>query len=275
MKINVKQYVAERKAELIKTIGALDRPPRILIMQIGDNPASNSYIKGKIKDCQEVGISADLFKFNDTAALLSFVSTTDVIKQYEGIILQEPSGLNPTERAYVMERIGKDRDIDGFIADSPFDPCTPKGIMNILLNFYSENLRGETVCIIGRGELVGKPLANMLIEKGATVISCNSKTKNLENLLAESDIVITAAGCRNLLTADMFPANKEVYIIDAGIDFDDEGKICGDCDKELYTHEKIFVTTVPGGVGLTTRVELLENAVIAAHRFKLKEEEDW
>lgn len=255
MTLDIKQYIADEKAKL-KQQGVFGlKKPSLLILQRGDNPASNSYIKGKIKDGQEVGVIVDLFKTN------GFCQTLDVLsylgKKYDGIILQEPSGFDETERAEILSLISDKQDVDGFKKTSPHTPCTPAAIMDIISHFYRWELRGKTVVVVGRGELVGKPLVPMLVEEGATVISCNSKTEPLSDYTKMGDIVITATGVPKLITRDML--KDGAFVIDAGIAFDENGKMCGDCDKAMYDDETISITPVPGGVGLATRLQLMKN----------------
>lgn len=263
MIVDVKSYVKEKKEKLKECLKRLENKHlSLLILQNGNNPASNKYINGKIKDGEELGISVDLIKVNRGEDIRSsFLAMKDILmksgREYTSIILQEPSGFNEQQKEILLSLIEKNQDVDGFRKDSCFQPCTPAGIMGIIDHFYAENLDGVTVVVVGRGELVGKPLIPLLIEKGATVINCNSKTHPLADYTKIGDIVVTATGKPNLITKDML--KKGAFVIDAGIAFDENGKLCGDCSKELYEDEDILVTPVPGGVGLTTRLQLMEN----------------
>lgn len=260
MKINIKNYVTREQEELKKHLD-LHYPPKLLILQLGDDAASNSYIKGKMNDAKECGIIATLFKTDSYREMLSFVSSNH--SNYDGFILQEPNGLTKTERQGIYKCFTPSQDVDGFKKDSKHSPCTPKGIMDVIAEFYpKEDLHGETAVVIGRGELVGAPLVPMLIEKGCTVISCNSKTKNLKELTKMADIVITAVGKQNLVTREML--RDGAFVLDAGIAFDENGKLCGDCDKKLYDDPQIAISTVPGGIGLTTRLALMKNVYSSA-----------
>ena len=154
-----------------------------------------------------------------------------------------------------LKMIGKYKDVDGFRLDSNHLPCTPKGIMMILNKFYKKS--AGVVTVVGRGELVGKPLIPILVKDGWTVLCANSHTPDLKALTSMSDVVVTATGCRNLIKRDML--KDGAFVIDAGITFDENGKLCGDCDKSMYDDETVQITTVPGGVGLTTRYALLTN----------------
>ena len=269
MRIDIKTWVATEKAFLAKKVSEMKRAPKLLIIQVGDDPASNSYIKGKMADAAECGIEATLFKTTNKKTIIPFLEQTG--DEYDGIILQEPSGLDRVEREKVLNLITPWQDVDGFRKDSAHEPCTPAGIMDIIFNHIFpgyQGLTGYKVAVIGRGELVGKPLVPMLIDKHATVFSCNSGTapEVLKDIIKTSDIIISATGQKNLITAEMLSKNL-TYIIDAGITVNDNGKLCGDWDKKIYDLPNVSVTTVPGGVGLTTRLALMKNVVNAAiHR---------
>ena len=260
MKINIKDWVQTKKEEIQKTTQNFTIPPRLLIMQIGDNPASNSYIKGKMKDAAECGIHADLYKTAEPWTAIQFLRES--VNRYDGIILQEPSGFTKENYNSFYRIISPTQDVDGFMKNSKHKQCTPQGIMDIIDTFYPDQyLRDNIAVVIGRGELVGKPLAAMLIEKGLTVISCNSQTPNIAEFTKKADIVISAVGKEKLVTRDML--KDGAFVIDAGITFDENGKLCGDCDKAMYNDDTIAITTVPGGVGLTTRLSLMQNTMAA------------
>ena len=266
-KLDIKQYVKDRKAEIKRRVALHPGQPSLLILQRGNNPASNSYIKGKLADGAETDIRVDLFKTEDVKQLIWLLR--EIGPDYSGIIIQEPSGLTNNERKLALSLIKDYQDVDGFKITSRHKACTPAGIMGIIDNFYKEDLRGKTIVVVGRGELVGKPLIPMLVEVGATVISCNSKTQPLKDYVQMGDIVISAAGVPNLITMDML--KDGAFVIDAGIYVDDKGKLHGDCDSALYTDiANVKVTPVPGGVGLTTRLQLMEN-VLEAHIMQNKE----
>lgn len=271
MILNIKDYVKTQKEKLAKKVSKLERPPHLLIIQIGNNAASNSYIKGKLNDALEIGIAADLYKFARPNEAIRCLVGNRMACRYDGIILQEPSGLSEKDRKDVLECISREQDVDGFRMDSKHLPCTPKGIMDILDNFYGD-IAGANIVVVGRGELVGKPLVPMLIDKQATVTSCNSKTENLQGIMEGADVIITAAGCRNLL-AELPDNGHEYFVIDAGINFDENGKLCGDCSKDLYDQKNVTITPVPGGVGLTTRLALMQNTLAIALE-NIEEERD-
>lgn len=260
MIINVRDYVTAQKEIIKNCIKDWEPAPSLLIIQIGDNPASNSYVKGKIKDCEEVGIKCKLEKHDEDWFYQNgnLSELQETILKYDGVIVQLPIE-NLLLKQEIYDMITPLQDVDGLIYDI-HKPCTPLGIMRLIQNHLKIDLIGKVVTVLGKGELVGKPLISMLMEEGATVISCNSKTKNLKKWTQAADIVIGATGVAGIITDDMISDNT--IIIDAGIAFI-EGKMCGDCNKDLYERERVKVTSVPGGVGLLTRLSLLENVVDA------------
>ena len=268
--IDVKKIVADKKEEIKKIVN--NYPPdtiKLSIIQVGDNPASNSYIKGKLKDCAEVGIVGDLHKLEENihpSKVLDLIKELNEDEICKGIIVQLPLPEQFTDewKQIIFNTISINKDVDGFRAESPFMPCTPKGILTIIDEVLEElevdTLNGAVACVIGRSEIVGKPMVNLLIDRGCTVISCNSHTKDLDKWLDESSIIITAVGKPNFLSFNNCVNWKNKIVIDVGINKNEEGKICGDCSSEFYDCMR-FITPVPNGVGLTTRLSLLENTV--------------
>ena len=263
MIINVRDYVAAQKEIIANRIKEWGIVPKLLIIQVGDNPASNSYIKGKIKDCEEVGIKCTLEK-HDTDWYYNkdnLRQLQEIILAYDGVIVQLPI-VDEDIKEKIYDMILPSQDVDGLIYDI-HKPCTPLGIMR-LIKHLDIDLKGKVVTVLGKGELVGKPLIQMLMNEGATVISCNSKTKDLNNWMKQSDIIVAAAGIPKLVTK--WSISGKTIIIDAGINFID-GKMCGDCDKQLYDSALVHITPVPGGVGLLTRLSLLENVIDATEDY--------
>lgn len=258
MRVNIKDWVVKEKESIKKSLEGKKNPPHLLVLQVGNEKDSNSYISGKWKDCQDTGIDITLVKISPRRAATEIRKyLAAFMHKYDGIILQEPSGLTENEKQAFLKMIGKHKDVDGFRVDSDYSPCTPEGIMRIIEIFYEGT--GNIVTVVGRGELVGKPLIPMLVDKGFTVLCANSRTPDLKALTSMSDIVVSATGVRNLITRDMLKDNA--FVIDAGITFDENGKIGGDCDKSIYDDETIQITTVPGGVGLMTRLMLVINTL--------------
>lgn len=229
------------------------------IVSVGDNPASQSYIKGKIKDCEYCGITYIHKRFREDApqvevadALWQMQSNRDI----SSIILQMPIPKNYEEN-YLLNIIPFWKDVDGFRQDSKFKPCTPEGIVYLLKKELGD-LTGKTALIIGRGKLVGKPLFDMLLEENCTVTMAHSKTKDLESLTQKGfDIIVCAVGKPKFLNLQLCNAK---IVVDVGVNRDENGKLCGDCwgftDR---WKDDMLVTHVPKGIGLMTRAMLIRH----------------
>lgn len=248
----IKSYVNERKQELKEKISKMECSPTLAIVQVGENEASNRYIRNKMKDCDEIGITAHTYFYpTETTEFELDDQLEHLVEFYDGVIVQLP--LPPHIRVKVAQAaIPKEKDVDGFRCDSLFKPATPLGIMNYL-DYCGFDFEGKEVMIIGRSNIVGKPLAEMMTDRDATVTLCHSHSK-LSNHLYSSDLIVSAVGKPGFLNC--YPIH--VPVVDVGINFVD-GKLVGDC----YNTEGRNVTPVPGGVGLLTRLALLENVVKA------------
>lgn len=267
IKISCKEYAANLKEELKELCEKSPRQRCLTVIQIGDDAASNSYVNGKRKDCEYVGIKFNHvhitdYKNLDESDLCQIIKELDKSEEVDGIIIQLPIPDKYNVKT-LQQFISPEKDVDGFRRDSLYNPCTPHGIID-WLEANDIDLRGKLVTVIGRSEIVGKPLVNMLIDKGATVISCNSKTQKdyMGSFMAMSDIVVSAIGKPKNFDYTWF--DDETIIIDVGINRDEDGKLCGDIDKEdvdNFFGELCYVTPVPGGVGLLTRVTLLKNVM--------------
>ena len=268
--IDVKAIVARKKEEIKATVQKYpENSIKLSIIQVGDNPASNAYVKGKLKDCAEVGIVGELHKFEEDVApvdIYKLVKKLNTDTNCRGIIVQLPLPKQFTKewQIDINDAIDMMKDVDGFKRGSVFTPCTPKGIMSILDDVCEQlevdTLAGNTACVIGRSAIVGKPTVDLLIDRGCTVISCNSHTKNLDKWLDQSSIIICAVGKKDFLSLKNNVHWENKVVIDVGINRDENGEICGDCSRELYNIIDT-ITPVPNGVGLMTRVSLLENVV--------------
>jgi methylenetetrahydrofolate dehydrogenase (NADP+)/methenyltetrahydrofolate cyclohydrolase len=251
---DIKEYTTLLKEQYKARIQILKEAPKLAIIQIGDIEASNRYIRNKVKDCKEVGIIADIYAYpNDITEFELDDEVSHLAEFYDGVIIQLPLPLHIREKV-AIDAIPVDKDVDGFNIESPFNPATPKGIMDYL-EYCNFNLEGKDVVIIGRSNIVGKPLARMMLDKNATVTICHSKSK-IQNHLDNCDLVVSAVGKLNFLDCSKINAP----IIDVGINFDKNGKITGDCYNTEYAKD---VTPVPGGVGLLTRAALLDNVIRA------------
>ena len=258
----MKNFVAANKQLLKEEIVNKDLHPTLAIVQVGDNPASNSYIKGKLKDCQEIGVEGRHIKLNENIDQTTLDNTLMFLgadPAISGIIVQLPI---PKHLHVNNDLIETWKDVDGFKTESPFIPCTPLGIY-LYLNERGVKYDGKNIVIIGRSEIVGKPMAKLLLDENATVTICHSHTKDISIYTKTADIIIVATGKRNLLTRDMIGDNKPI-VIDVGINRNEEGKLCGDCDYANLVNVCEYISPVPGGVGLLTRMALMSNVVKAA-----------
>ncbi|WP_338859936.1 bifunctional methylenetetrahydrofolate dehydrogenase/methenyltetrahydrofolate cyclohydrolase FolD [Mycetohabitans rhizoxinica] len=248
--------------------------PGLAVVLVGDNAASQVYVRNKIKACEDNGLHSVYDRYPaefSEADLLARIDALNRDPQIHGILVQLP--LPPHIDAHkVIEAIAPEKDVDGFhvanagalMTGKPlFRPCTPYGVMKM---FESERipLAGANAVVIGRSNIVGKPMAMLLIEAGATVTICNSKTRDLAAHTRSADIIVAATGKRNLLTADMVKPGATV--IDVGMNRDDEGKLCGDVDFAGVREVAGYITPVPGGVGPMTITMLLVNTIEAAER---------
>lgn len=279
MIINCKEI---REKEISKIKETYKGGCKVVFIQIGENPASNVYVRNKINLCKEVGIEVKHIQGDEETsqeALINSIKRFNLDKDIHGIMVQLPLPEHISEEA-VINAIAPEKDIDGFttinkgklmIGDKDaIIPCTPKGIMTIL-EYQGIDLNGKIVTIVGRSNIVGKPLAQLMINAGATVTVCNSKTDEitLNCLIAYSDIFISAIGKANHFNKNMFEFYRldNTIAIDVGINRDEEGKLCGDIDKELYEEFK-DVTSVPGGVGVMTVLEVIKNSIECYERSK-------
>jgi methylenetetrahydrofolate dehydrogenase (NADP+)/methenyltetrahydrofolate cyclohydrolase len=257
---NIKEYVKELKIQYKERIAILGDAPKLAIIQVGNVEASNRYIKNKVKDCEEVGIVADVYQYPEDITEHELCEAVRLDQEhYDGVIVQLPLPPHIREKA-VVAAIDPEKDVDGFHPDSPYVPATPGGIMKYL-RACEFDLTGKHVVIIGRSNIVGKPLAKLMIDADATVTLCHSKSK-IHNFIYNCDLIVTAVGKPYFLNC--YPIH--VPVIDVGINFDENGKLVGDC----FNTEGRDVTPVPGGVGLLTRCALLDNVIEAKARKCLK-----
>ena len=237
---------------------AMHRRPCLVIMQVGDNKASESYIKGKVKDGEEMGVDMVVKRYADTIAahaLREEIYKCNDDPNVDAVMLQLPIP-ERMDVGVLMDRINVAKDVDGFNTRSMCYPCTPLGIM-AFLNALGIEMEGKNAVVIGRSEIVGKPMADMLLSKNCTVTICHSRTpkEELEKRVADADIIIVAAGKRNLITKDM-KFKPSAVVMDVGINVDEDGHLHGDCEPDLPVR---FQSPVPGGVGLLTRLALFFN----------------
>ncbi|WP_195515583.1 bifunctional 5,10-methylenetetrahydrofolate dehydrogenase/5,10-methenyltetrahydrofolate cyclohydrolase [Paraclostridium bifermentans] len=259
----------------------------VAFIQVGDNPASNTYVRNKKKLCEEVGIEVEHYHLSENTTEEQLLATIDMLNRCSvitGILVQLPLPSHIDENK-VINAIDPNKDIDGFsdyhkgkLLNGDKDailPCTPKGIMTILKE-EGIDLKGKNVVVVGRSNIVGKPLTAAMINDSATVTCCNSKTDRefLTDLIFSSDIFISAIGKANYFNEKFFLDNRmlpeyleDTIAIDVGINKDENNKLCGDIDKELYPYFK-KVTSVPGGVGVMTTLTVVSNIVELFERNK-------
>lgn len=242
--------------------------PSVAVIQIGDNPASNSYIKRKETACNNVGVYFRLYKFDEGTPELTIINKIKELNNDEyvnGILVQLPLPEQYNEKRIVNSIINS-KDIDGLTdinvgrminGKKTLVPCTPLGIMK-MLEEYNVELAGKNVVIVGRGKLVGRPLITLMLAKDATVTVCHSKTTNLAEMTKLADVLVVACGVPKLITADM--VKDDVVVIDAGINRID-GKLCGDVDFDEVSKKASLITPVPKGVGPMTVAMLLQNII--------------
>ena len=251
-----------RKELLKKLIESKEHKPSLVVITVGDDEASKVYVRGKEKDCAEVGIDFKRFAFDETVTtntLCEVINGLNRDDDVDGVIVQLPIPEH-LDKGKILKSIAPEKDVDGFNSDM-FTPCTPKGVM-MLLKHYGIDVSGMNAVVVGRSEIVGKPMAKLLLNNDATVTVCHSKTKDLKQYTQNADLIVCAVGNRNTITADM--VKDGVIIVDVGINRNEEGKLCGDVDFEGMKDKCSYISPVPNGVGLMTRVALLENTYLAS-----------
>ena len=266
--------VAQRAAAL----KARGTTPGLAVVLVGDNPASQVYVRNKVKACEDSGLHSVLEKYEagmTEAALLARVQALNNDPAIHGILVQLPLPKH-IDAQKVIEAISPAKDVDGFHIASAgalmtgmpgFWPCTPYGCMKMLESLNDGkgyDLRGKHAVVIGRSNIVGKPMALMLLQKDATVTVCHSRTADLKAQTLQADVIVAAVGKRNVLTAGRVKPGG--VVIDVGMNRNDEGKLCGDVDFEGVKNVAGWITPVPGGVGPMTITMLLVNTLEAAER---------
>lgn len=265
MIIDCKSIAQDIKNKIKNIIAKADYAPVLLIYQIGDNPASNAYIRGKLRDCEEVKIKAKYIKLPEKTTedeLNKMILQNRIYEEADGIIVQLPLPKHINPKNII---IPDELDVDGFNFTSPFQPCTPLGVMKIF-DAIGYDLDGKNVLVCGQSDIVGRPLIDMLIKRHCNVISVNSSGSFMKcTALAMDmvDVIISAVGKRDFITP--LGLDRVEVCIDVGINYDENGKQHGDCADAVYGMEDIKVTPRIGGVGLMTRAMLLYNVCIAKY----------
>ncbi|EAI3228741.1 bifunctional methylenetetrahydrofolate dehydrogenase/methenyltetrahydrofolate cyclohydrolase FolD [Campylobacter coli] len=269
LSVKIKQELKE-KNKMLKENGV---ETCLAVILVGNDPASQTYVNSKAKACEECDIKSLVYRLDENTTqneLLALINTLNHDDSVHGILVQLPLPKH-ISKDLILESIISSKDVDGFHPinvgylnlglESGFLPCTPLGVMK-LLKTYDINLEGLDSVVIGASNIVGRPMATMLLNVGCTVSICHIKTKDLSAYTQKADLIIVAAGCVNLLRADM--VKEGAIIIDVGINRLENGKIVGDVDFEEVSKKASFITPVPGGVGPMTIAMLLENTVKSA-----------
>ena len=248
--------------------------PGLAVVLVGDNAASQVYVRNKVKACEDSGLHSVLEKYPESfteSELLARIAALNHDNRIHGILVQLPLPAH-IDAQKVIEAISPDKDVDGFHIASAgalmtgmpgFWPCTPYGCMKMLESIHYD-LKGKHAVVIGRSNIVGKPMAMMLLQQNATVTICHSGTQNLKAMTLQADVIVAAVGKRNVLTADM--VKPGAVVLDVGMNRNDEGKLCGDVDFVGVQQVASYITPVPGGVGPMTITMLLVNTLEAAER---------
>ena len=258
----------------VQALKARGITPGLAVILVGDNPASQVYVRNKVKGCEDCGFHSVLEKYDASMSeseLLARIAALNADPAIHGILVQLPVPKH-IDATKVIEAISPLKDVDGFHVASAgalmtgmpgFWPCTPYGCMKMLESIHYD-LRGKHAVVIGRSNIVGKPMALMLLQKNATVTICHSATPDLKAFTLQADVIVAAVGKRNVLTADM--VKPGAVVLDVGMNRNEAGKLCGDVDFEGVRQVASAITPVPGGVGPMTITMLLVNTLEAAER---------
>jgi len=271
--IDGKRISSEIKEELKKEVEEIvkigERAPGLAVVIVGENPASKVYVRSKVRTCESLGLYSEKYTLEEDVTeeeLLKLIEKLNEKEAIDGILVQLPLPKHIDEDK-VIEAIAPNKDVDGFspvnlgkliTGKCEFNPCTPYGIME-LLKRYEIELSGKDVVIVGRSNIVGKPLSIMMTNESATVTLCHSRTKDIKAKTLEADIVVVAVGIEKFLKEDMVKEGS--IVIDVGINRDSNGKLCGDVDFDQVSKKTKLITPVPGGVGPMTIAMLMKNTV--------------
>ena len=274
VRIDGKALAAKVKARAAEGAKDLPRKPGLAVILVGDNQASRVYVTGKEKDCAECGFQSFEHKLpaeTGQEELLALIDRLNRDEAVDGILVQLPlpKGLDEDQ---VLNAIRPDKDVDCFhpfnvgrlvIGDPVFLPCTPAGVMEMLKE-YDIPVAGKHCVVLGRSNIVGKPMGALLLQQSGTVTTCHSRTPDLASMTRQADILVSAVGRVGLVTADM--VKEGAVVIDVAMNRNAEGKLCGDVDYASVEPKASYITPVPGGVGPMTRAMLMENLLAAARR---------
>ena len=272
MLLDGRKVVADKIIELRERVNKLKKKPKLVIIRVGDDPASEKYVNNKVKRCKEVGIESEIIHLEESVESFKVafrIACLNMDEDVTGILLQLPLPKHLDEK-YLTSLIDPEKDVDGFTAENMGKlvlgengnvACTPSGIID-LLKYYKIEMEGKDVLIVNRSNIVGKPLAHLFLKENATVTIAHSKTSYLKDKIWQSDIVVFGVGIPNFVGAPHF--STKTTIVDVSINFDENGKMCGDVAKKDY--EEIIkkgcnITPVPNGVGQMTVLALIEQTI--------------
>ena len=268
---------AQLRTDVARRVTALKAKgvtPGLAVILVGENAASQVYVRNKVKSCTEAGMHSVLERYDASMSEADLLARIDALNHDDsihGILVQLPLPAH-IDANKVIEFISPAKDVDGFhiasagalmVGQPGFWPCTPYGCMK-MLESIGYPLRGKHAVVIGRSNIVGKPMAMMLLQQNATVTICHSATKDLKAMTLQADVIVAAVGKRNVLTADM--VKPGAVVLDVGMNRNDEGKLCGDVDYAGVSQVAGYITPVPGGVGPMTLTMLLVNTLDSAER---------
>lgn len=267
----VSQKVKEDVKEKVNLLQENGHKVTLAVIIVGNDPASRVYVNNKKKACEFVGIVSQEYALPEDVSqdeLIGLIETLNKEDSINGILVQLPLPKHLDQKV-VIEAISKFKDVDAFSYENVgrlmtgnyrFLPCTPSGIMK-LFKYYDINVAGKNCVVVGRSNIVGKPMAMLLLKEDATVTICHSKTRNLAEICRNADVLIAAVGKAKFISQDMI--KPEAIVIDVGMNRDENGKLCGDVDFENVKNKASFITKVPGGVGPMTIAQLMENTLEA------------
>ncbi len=272
IKIDGKALAAKVKARVAAEVAVLPRRPGLAVVLVGEDPASKVYVNGKEKDCAECGIRSFGHKLPEETTrqeLLDLVHQLNQDPEVDGILVQLPLPRHLDEKE-IIRAIAPEKDVDCFhpvnvgllsIGEPMFLPCTPAGVMEMLREYHIP-VSGKRCVVLGRSNIVGKPMAMLLTQANGTVTICHSKTEELASYTCQADILVSAVGKTNFVTADM--VKDGAVVMDVAMNRNESGKLCGDVDFAAVESKASYITPVPGGVGPMTRAMLMQNLLTAA-----------
>lgn len=275
----ISSSVKEKIKNEVETLKSQGINPGLVVIKVGNDPASAVYVRNKKRACEELGIYSEEYALPEQTTekeLLDLIKELNTREDIDGILCQLPLPKHLDETV-VINAISPEKDVDCFhpenvgkvlIGEDGFKPCTPAGVIEMLKHSGIE-IAGKNCVVLGRSNIVGKPMALLLLAENGTVTVCHSRTKNLKDITKKADILVAAIGKAKFVTADM--VKKGAVVIDVGINRDENGKLCGDVDFEKVSKKALAISPVPGGVGLMTVTMLMQNTLKSAKKKALKE----